>query len=101
MQRKAIKLFSYARSDVARREPVAPIPNSDLLGRDAPLTLLWTATPLTSLTLLSSVLVVVHALCFVATAQTGVQDIFGRSLNQRGITLVDWEGYLCSLARTT
>ncbi len=96
MHRKAIKVFSYAQSDVARREPVALIPNSGLLGRDAPLTLLWTTAPLTSLTLLSSVLVVVHALCFVATAQTGVQDIFGRSLNQRGITLVDWEGYLAN-----
>jgi len=36
------------------------------------------------------------ALFFAAVAQTGVQDIFGRSLNQRGITLVDWDGYLAN-----
>src|SRR6266446_4383920 len=29
-------------------------------------------------------------------AQSGVQDIFGRSLNQQGITLVDWDGYLAN-----
>src|SRR6266446_3388932 len=29
-------------------------------------------------------------------AQSGVQDIFGRSLNQHGITLVDWDGYLAN-----
>src|SRR6266516_5517847 len=34
--------------------------------------------------------------CFVAVAQMGVQDIFGRSLNQRGVTLVDWDGYLAN-----
>jgi hypothetical protein len=27
-------------------------------------------------------------------AQTVVQDIFGRTLNQHGITLVDWDGYM-------
>ena len=41
-------------------------------------------------------LVMAQALCFAAVAQTGVQDIFGRSLNQRGITLVDWDGYLAN-----
>ncbi|MEJ0089004.1 MAG: putative Ig domain-containing protein [Limisphaerales bacterium] len=30
------------------------------------------------------------------TAQTRVSDIFGRSLNQHGITLVDWDGYLAN-----
>src|SRR5437588_5672326 len=40
--------------------------------------------------LLSTVL----TLPVVAAAQSGVQDIFGRSLNQRGITLVDWDGYM-------
>ncbi len=29
-------------------------------------------------------------------AQTQVQDIFGRSLDQRGITLVDWDGYMAN-----
>lgn len=29
-------------------------------------------------------------------AQTSVQDIFGRLLNQHGITLVDWDGYLAN-----
>jgi len=33
---------------------------------------------------------------FGGLAQTRVQDIFGRSLNQRGITLVDWDGYLAN-----
>jgi len=46
--------------------------------------------------LLCSLLVVLHALCFAVAAQTGVQDIFGRSLNQRGITLVDWDGYMAN-----
>jgi len=36
------------------------------------------------------------ALCCSAGAQTRVQDIFGRSLNQRGITLVDWDGYMAN-----
>ena len=31
---------------------------------------------------------------FRAAAQVGVQDVFGRSLNQHGITLVDWDGYM-------
>jgi hypothetical protein len=30
------------------------------------------------------------------TAQTRVQDIFGRSLNEQGITLVDWDGYMAN-----
>src|SRR3954452_9446169 len=29
-------------------------------------------------------------------AQTRVEDIFGRPVNQRGLTLVDWEGYLAN-----
>src|SRR2546426_9873941 len=41
-------------------------------------------------------LVMAQALCFAAVAQTGVQDIFGRALNQRGITLVDWDGVLAN-----
>jgi hypothetical protein len=35
-------------------------------------------------------------LCCAARAQTVVQDVFGRSLNQRGITLVDWDGYMAN-----
>ncbi len=31
-------------------------------------------------------------------AQTVVQDIFGRTLNQHGITLVDWDGYMANPA---
>lgn len=35
-----------------------------------------------------------------APAQTRAHDIFGRSLNQQGVTLVDWEGYLaCPLIK--
>src|SRR6185436_3763 len=30
------------------------------------------------------------------SAQTRVQDIFGRPLNQRGITLVDWDGFMAN-----
>ena len=33
---------------------------------------------------------------FTAGAQTRVNDIFGRSLNQHGVTLVDWDGYLAN-----
>jgi hypothetical protein len=36
------------------------------------------------------------ALCCSAGAQTRVQDIFGRSLNQHGITIVDWDGYMAN-----
>lgn len=32
----------------------------------------------------------------VAGAEIPLHDIFGRSLNQRGITLVDWDGYLAN-----
>jgi Putative Ig domain len=46
-------------------------------------------------------MVIYIAACFVAMlsaaeAQTQVQDIFGRSVNQRGITLVDWDGYVAN-----
>lgn len=33
---------------------------------------------------------------FTGSAQIAVQDIFGRSLNQHGLTLVDWDGYLAN-----
>jgi hypothetical protein len=33
---------------------------------------------------------------YAAGAQILVQDIFGRSLNQRGLTLVDWDGYMAN-----
>jgi hypothetical protein len=33
---------------------------------------------------------------YAGSAQTVVQDIFGRSLNQPGLTLVDWDGYLAN-----
>jgi len=36
------------------------------------------------------------ALGHFADAQTRVQDIFGRSLNQRGVTLVDRDGYMAN-----
>src|SRR3974390_3227493 len=29
-------------------------------------------------------------------AQTVVQDIFGRKVNQHGMTLVDWDGYMAN-----
>lgn len=32
----------------------------------------------------------------IVAAQTVVQDIFGRSLNSHGITLVDWDGYMAN-----
>src|ERR1043166_1700356 len=35
-------------------------------------------------------------LCLNGQAQTTVQDIFGRNLNQHGITLVDWDGYMAT-----
>ncbi|MBI1842903.1 MAG: putative Ig domain-containing protein [Verrucomicrobia bacterium] len=34
--------------------------------------------------------------CLVGVGQTRVEDIFGRSLNQRGIVLVDWDGYMAN-----
>src|ERR1035441_8803648 len=40
--------------------------------------------------------VILLALAFGAKAQVSVQDIFGRSLNQHGITLVDWDGYMAN-----
>ena len=36
------------------------------------------------------------AVALSAAAQTRVADLFGRSLNQRGVTLVDWDGYLAN-----
>src|SRR5437016_2857668 len=41
-------------------------------------------------------LTLVFLLHLTASAQTVVEDIFGRSLNQRGITLVDWDGYIAN-----
>src|ERR1035438_9151261 len=43
-------------------------------------------------------LLVVNALAWACSTngQTTVQDIFGRTLNQRGIALVDWDGYLAN-----
>src|SRR6266581_259326 len=35
-------------------------------------------------------------LAVTAPAQSVVQDIFGRTLNQHGITLVDWDGYMAN-----
>src|SRR5213593_1805362 len=35
-------------------------------------------------------------LAVTAPAQSGVQDIFGRTLNQHGITLVDWDGCMAN-----
>ena len=36
------------------------------------------------------------ASCLVSVGQTRLEDIFGRSLNQRGITLVDRDGYMAN-----
>jgi hypothetical protein len=44
----------------------------------------------------ATVIVFYAALYGFAGAQTRVQDIFGRSLNERGITLVDWDGYMAN-----
>src|ERR1017187_10784976 len=43
-------------------------------------------------------LIIVNALAWACSAngQTTVQDIFGRTLNQRGIALVDWDGYMAN-----
>jgi hypothetical protein len=46
--------------------------------------------------MLTPISFVVFVLIVAASAQTQVEDIFGRSLNQRGITLVDWDGYLAN-----
>src|SRR6266487_3419719 len=35
-------------------------------------------------------------LAFHSNAQSIVQDIFARNLNQHGITLVDWDGYMAN-----
>ena len=40
--------------------------------------------------------VILLALALGAKAQVSVQDVFGRSLNQHGITLVDWDGYMAN-----
>src|ERR1700720_2799952 len=42
------------------------------------------------------VAIVLQAQVSLGMAQTRVQDIFGRSLNQSGITLVDWDGYMAN-----
>ncbi|MDB6056829.1 MAG: peptidase [Verrucomicrobiales bacterium] len=34
--------------------------------------------------------------CLTSRAQTTVADIFGRTLNTRGITLVDWDGFMAN-----
>jgi hypothetical protein len=44
----------------------------------------------------SLLLVAIFATYFAVSAQTRVNDIFARSLNQHGITLVDWDGYLAN-----
>src|SRR5687767_5714906 len=36
------------------------------------------------------------ASCLISSGQTRVEDIFGRSLNQRGITLADRDGYMAN-----
>ena len=40
--------------------------------------------------------IIFQALDLMVFAQTQVQDIFGRSLNTHGITLVDWDGYMAN-----
>jgi hypothetical protein len=47
-------------------------------------------TQFISRTLFIAVLLLIPALSLSALTQTGVQDIFGRSLNEHGITLVDY-----------
>jgi len=42
------------------------------------------------------ILVIFQAENWTVSAQTQVQDIFGRSLNTNGITLVDWDGYMAN-----
>jgi hypothetical protein len=42
------------------------------------------------------ILAVFQAENWTVSAQTQVQDIFGRSLNTHGITLVDWDGYMAN-----
>ena len=40
------------------------------------------------------ILIICTTIQFNTHAQTRVTDLFGRSLNQRGVTLVDWDGYM-------
>src|SRR5207245_1731527 len=42
------------------------------------------------------VLFTFFSLALTGGAQTILQDIFGRNLNQHGITLVDWDGYMAN-----
>jgi len=44
-------------------------------------------------------MVILLTVCFAAStlrAQSVVQDVFGRTLNQQGITLIDWDGYMAN-----
>src|SRR2546430_4129109 len=41
-------------------------------------------------------LLVLFPLALNSRAQTIIQDIFGRTLNQHGVTLVDWDGYMAN-----
>jgi hypothetical protein len=52
--------------------------------------------PSLSWRLLLLILALGSFLLSVASAQTKVEDIFGRSLNEAGITLVDWDGYMAN-----
>jgi len=45
---------------------------------------------------LVTAIALIWAIPLTSRAQTRVQDIFGRSLNSHGITLVDWDGYLAN-----
>src|SRR5438034_4325661 len=51
---------------------------------------------ITARLLIAGFLLILPVLHFAASAQTTVKDIFGRSLNGHGITLVDWDGYLAN-----
>src|SRR5439155_6560033 len=46
--------------------------------------------------LIAGFLLILPVFHFAASAQTTVKDIFGRALNEHGITLVDWDGYLAN-----
>ena len=54
------------------------------------------ATTVPRLALFSFIFIILFTGQFRLPAQTRVNDIFGRSLNQHGITLVDWDGYLAN-----
>jgi hypothetical protein len=54
------------------------------------------STSISSRLMIAEFFVVLLTLSFDAFAQTIVQDIFGRTLNEHGITLVDWDGYLAN-----